>query len=162
MNLYECSAIEQEIERLAEQNEGEVPEEKMHALILAQTTEVSSVERLCNYVAVLEGQAEMAANEMERLSKIKRVNQNRIESIKSYIKPWLLDKGGKFKVGTWTLSTRKSTSVQTADDFNTEGYVVEKTVVTRSPDKRKIADDLKAGIQVAGAVLVLNESVQIK
>lgn len=160
MNLYECSEIERQFDTLAEKNEGIISPEDLQALILAQTTALESVEKLLNYVAVLEAQSNAASHEIERLEFVERACNTRIDSIKEYIKPWLVDKGGKFKVGTWTLSTRKSTAVQLADDFNVKEYMV--TKVSIAPDKRRISDDLKAGTTIAGAVLVERQNVQIK
>lgn len=167
MNLYECTDIEQEVERIAAENDGEVPEEKMQAMILANTTAITSVEKLCNYIAVLNGQTDVIDNEIKRLQRMKKSNDNRVESIKRYLAPWLSQKGGKLKVGTWNLGIKKGYAVQLADNFKdmvpadmVGRYLKIETVC--EVKKREIAEDLKAGKEVPGAVIVISENLTIR
>jgi len=74
-----------------------------------------------------------------------------------------VDQQGKITAGTFTLSTRKSESVELTDGFicpaNKSLY---RTRLDRIPDKALVKELLKKGDAVVGAQLVQKKNLQIK
>jgi hypothetical protein len=159
MNIYDVQEIELQIDRIAESNDGEIPEDLLQELIIAQTSSIVQVEKLCRYIKHLEAFDTMADMEIARISNLKARANNRMASIKKYLTPFVKERG-KFDAGTFRLSTRKSTRVEVDQGFNDPAYMVEKTSV--SPDKVKIKDALTSGTQLPGARLVESDNLQIK
>lgn len=97
--------------------------------------------------------------EKEYFAQREKVAKNKADSLKKYLDGAL---GGKvFKTVKVDITYRKSTSVNITDDtLLPESLVTE--VVTASPDKKAIAELLKAGEKVAGAELSHNQNIQIK
>lgn len=97
--------------------------------------------------------------EKDHFAEREKVAKNKAESLKRYLDDAL---GGKvFKTTRVDVTYRKSTSVNIIDDtLLPESLVAE--VVTTSPDKKAIAELLKAGEKVAGAELSHNQNIQIK
>ena len=97
--------------------------------------------------------------EKDHFAEREKVAKNKAESLKKYLDDAL---GGKvFKTVKVDITYRKSTSVNIIDDtLLPESLVAE--VVTTSPDKKAIAELLKAGEKVAGAELSHNQNIQIK
>lgn len=159
MNLYDVAQIELEIDRIAEANEGEIPEEKLQELVLAQTQSIMQIEKLCRYLKHLEQFQEMADEEIKRIGHLKQQADNRMKSIKHYLTPYVVARG-KFDCGTFRLSTRKSTRVEIDEDFNVKEYMREK--ITYSPDKEKIKEVITSGGMIPGARIVESDNLQIK
>jgi hypothetical protein len=161
MNLYDIVQLERDIEQAAIDNDGELTEEQWQMLIEAQTKSLDKVENVCKYIRHLEQFEQKANEEIARINDLKQKAIKRKSSIKKYLKPYVISKG-KVDVGTFKLSTRKSTSVQLDDDFNVKDYMVDKTVVIFKPDKKLISAHLKIGKQIKGASLKENINLQIK
>jgi len=159
MHLYDVTQLEKELDLIAENNEGEVPEEKYKELVEASTAADVSLEKMIKYIKHLEHFIEASDNEMKRLKENKDRAKARIESIKRYMTPFVLIKDG-YTVGTFKLSTRRSTQVHLKDDFNIPEYITIKEVI--QPDKMKIKDDLTNGVVIEGATLVEKDNLQIK
>ncbi|MCP3681901.1 MAG: hypothetical protein GY861_04350, partial [bacterium] len=53
-NIYNVSVIENQIERIAADNDGEIPDELLKELVEAQTKSLDSVENMVKYVRHLE------------------------------------------------------------------------------------------------------------
>lgn len=159
MHIYELNLIENEIERIAKDNEGEIPEELLQQLIEAQTQSLEQVERLVKYIRHADQFVNACKDEEKRISDRRRIIENRIESMKKYLTPFVEERG-KLDVGTFTLSTRKSTSVELEDNFNNLGY--SERVISYKPDKMKIKKALQSGEQIKGAKLIEKKNLQIK
>ena len=159
MNIYDVSIIENEIEFIAQNNDGEVPEEKFQELIEAQTKSVEQIDRLCQYIKFLEMGIDNCKAEEKRISEMRKKADNKIESIKKYLLPFF-EKKGKLSAGTFTLSTRKSESVELADDFFNPVY--SQLVQTYIHNKADIKQAIKNGIEVPGAQIIENQNLQIK
>jgi hypothetical protein len=159
MNIYEIMEIENEIDRIASENDGEIPDEKMKELVTAQTSAVTSVEKLCRYIRHLEQFAGMAKAEKDRISDLQKRAETRLESIKLYLTPFI-QQHGKYTAGIFTLTTRKSTSVQLAENFNNQKYCDQK--IEWKPDRARIKEALVAGEKINGAILQTKENLQIK
>ena len=164
MNLYEITQIENQIDQIAMLNEGEIPEEELQKIVEAQTQSVIQVENLVHYIKSLEYFQEIAKLEEQRIYNKRKTAEKRIDSIKRYVIPFI-ESHGKFSAGTFTLSVRKSESVEISDGFidnSDPEYINYKEVITRTPDKDKIKKAIKIGKIVPGAILKENLNLQIK
>lgn len=160
LSIYDCGEIISRIEAEAEKNGGELSEEQWGQLIEAQTTSIAKLEKLINYTCLLEKFCENVDSELTRLQERKKIEKNRIESIKGYLLP-LVEAKGSMLVGTHRLSTRKSEKIVVDEDFDNPLYM---RVIPESkePDKPKIKESIKSGIEVQGARLEQKKTVQIK
>lgn len=154
--LYDELSIENEIEALG----GEVDEERMQSLVLAQTNSLQSLERMLKYVTHLDYFQENAKQEVARIKDKADRAKRIVDSIKKYITPYVESKG-KLDIGTFTLSTRKSKSV-VVDDLFAVPSQYKKQTITEAADKIKIKEDLSSNIYIPGAHLEESTHVQIK
>jgi len=162
LNLYDIVALENQMERIAQENEGEIPEEMLKELVEAQTKSLDTVERMCKYIRNLELGIENCKAEESRIKAMRDKADNRIKSIKKYMTDYV-DKAGKISAGTFTLSIRKSESVELQDGFICdENKSLYRTRLERFPDKTLVKDLLKKGRSVTGAELVQKKNLQIK
>ncbi|EIE3619031.1 siphovirus Gp157 family protein [Staphylococcus pseudintermedius] len=95
------------------------------------------------------------------LSKRRKSYENKIKSLQNYMLDSMRFKGEmKFKTEEFTYFIRKSETTQIED----ENVIPEKYKVEQAPkiDKTQIKKDIKAGIEVAGASLVENESLGVR
>ncbi|MFA5424794.1 MAG: siphovirus Gp157 family protein [Phycisphaerae bacterium] len=159
MNIYDVVEIENQIDRIAEANEGEIPDELLMELVTKQTESLVQIEKLCRYIRHLETFGEMCDAEIDRIGRLKSGAINRMKSIKRYLTPYVVARG-KFDAGTFRLSTRKSTSVDIDADFGVPEFMRE--TVTVVPDKAKIKDAILGGALLPGARIVEKENLQIK
>jgi hypothetical protein len=159
MNLYNTIELEKQIEFIAEHNEGEVEENLFQQLIEAQTQSIVQIENLCKYIRNLELGIDMCRQEEDRIHVMRQKAENKIESIKKYIMPYVQIKG-KIDAGTFKLLVRESKKVEVVNGFNNPAYCNVKEVVT--PDKIAIRKAIESGIVIDGAELVETGNLQIK
>lgn len=159
MNIYDVTQIELEIDRIAEANEGEIPDELLMELVAKQTESLVQIEKLCRYIRHLEAFGEMCDAEIDRIGRLKTGATNRMKSIKRYLTPYVVARG-KFDAGTFRLSTRKSTRVDIDDSFSIPEFM--KETVTVTPDKAKIKDAILGGAMLPGARIIESDNLQIK
>jgi hypothetical protein len=164
MNVYECTALIEQIDALAAQNDGVLTEEQMEQIVKAQTQSIQQLGKLCGFMKHLEHGIDACKAEEARIANMRKVASNRLASVKKWLMPYI-EKEGKRTVGTFTLSTRKSESVELAENFaelhKEDGTLLTtKTVVT--PNKANIKAALKDGAKIEGARLVQRNSLQLK
>ena len=159
MRVYDVISIEKEIERVAQENDGEIPEDLLQQLVEMEMQVPEKINGIVKYIKHLEYFADCCKQEKERVNTLQKKAENRISSIKRYMTPFVLEKGG-FDSGTFKLGTRKSVSVNLEADFDVDEYMNVK--IERVPDKKKIKDDLKAGKEIPGASLFEKQNLQIK
>lgn len=159
MNLYDIMAFEKEIDRIAAENEGEIPEEALAKIVEAEMRSVEHVENLCKYLRTLELAVDMCDNEIARIDSMRSKTKNRIAGIKKYMTPFVSTKKG-FQAGTFKLSTRVSKSVEVDSDFSDPNFG--RVVATFKPDKVAIKKAIESGETVEGARLVERENLHIK
>jgi len=159
VNIYDLSVIESAIEKIASENEGEIPDVLLQQLVEAQTQSLVQIEKLVNYIKHAEMFIGNCKAEESRIAERRQIVENRIASMKNYLVPYV-DERGKFDTGTFTLSTRKSASVELDDNFNNPDYCVQ--VISYKPDKKKIKEVLQAGERIQGAKLIEKKNLQIK
>ena len=154
MKLYE---IDEEILACVDAESGEIlDEERFAALQMERDTKIENValwiKNLKSDLVALEAERK-AFQEREKSCKAK------IASLQNWLSFAL--NGQKFSSPKVAVSFRKTESVEIVEEsLIPEQYMREKVEV--SPDKVAIKDAIKRGESVAGAMLVQNQSVQIK
>jgi len=159
LTIYECDDIIKTIESKAREEDGEISAEDIQVIVEAQTTSVEKLGKLVNYISFLNQFCDTADNEMKRIGERKRITKNRLESIKTYLIPYVQQRNG-ITVGTHRLSIRTSKAIVLADGFNNPMYCNTKTEIV--PDKPKIKESIESGIEVQGAVLENRVHLQVK
>ena len=162
MNIYETLELENEIDLIAKNNDGEIPEDKMESLIVSQTNSLVQLEKLCKYIAYLEYFAESCKQEENRISSARRKAENRVESIKKWITPYVLSKG-KVSAGTFSLTTRQSKGLIVKDEsVIPENYFEHKIIEQKILNKSQLKKDIDSGSIIPGAMIEIRENLQIK
>jgi hypothetical protein len=161
MNLYEISNLENQIEQLAAANDGELSEEMLQALVASETQSIVHIENLCKYIRKLELGIDMCKAEEDRINTMRKKANKRIAGIEKYLTPYVV-KHGKIESGTFTLSTRKSESVNIINEAKLPLAYMHEIPVRLEPDKNAIKKDIKAGKSVPGAELQENYNLTIK
>lgn len=147
--------IDQAIMACVDAETGEVIDlDKMNAL---QMERGEKIENVALWVKELDAEAKAIREEEKRLAERRKVNENKIASLKGYLSMAL--SGQKFSTPRVKISWRKSESVDIPDP--------EKIPASWYRAKYEIAKDdikaaLKAGETVPGATLVENTNIQIK
>jgi hypothetical protein len=159
LSLYECDDLINALETQAELHDGELAEEDIKALVEAHTQSMDLLNKLIRLVKYLEGFDVLAKTEIDRIQTKRKTANKSIEYIKRYLLPYVQTHGPR-DVGVYRLSTRKSQGVVLADGFNNPQYG--RTVTEFKPDKKRIKDSIKNGIEVKGAMLEDRINVQIK
>lgn len=117
------------------------------------------VENIALYYKNLLADAEAYKAEKNAFAEREKRAANKAENLKRYLENEL--QGKAFKTVKADISYRKSTSVNILDETKLpKEFIVEK--ITTAPDKKAIAEKLKAGEEIAGAELNTNQNIQIK
>ena len=158
--LYGCSAIMQAFEDEAAANDGVLTEEGIQRITEAFTTSLDKLANIGGLIEHLEGRINLAQSEIDRINGIKRVDKNRLESVKKFVLPFVIDQreklGRPIEAGAHKFSTRKSTAVVITDpdSFAAGCYPTLSTKkTTYTPDKTKIKELLQKGKTHPGAEL---------
>lgn len=117
------------------------------------------MEKLCKARANRLAIVESLKAEEKRINEKRKSLEKSLDGLERYIKI-VFRLGGKEKevAGTFTVSIRESEAVCLVDGFENSDF----GCYEFKPDKRKIKDALKSGVDVAGASIVVNENIQIK
>lgn len=164
-NIYDdVDAIQNAIDTIIESNEEFTPEVEESLGILVQTkmdTITNGMEWLCKIRANKTAMIDGLDAEIKRLQAQKKRAEKTIDWAESYAYGLLKASGEqKLTAGTFTVSTRKSTSVYVEPTFDNADYMREKVV--REPDKILIKQSLCNGKSIPGATLVTKENISIK
>lgn len=159
MTLYNLSQEFEALYSLANESEGE------ELIELYDELQCSLNEKLDNSAKVikqLQADTEAIKAEEVRLSARRKAIENNAERLKDMMLTALKSSGEtKTKTTLFSFSVRSSASVLITDEsLLTSGYL--RTTTTTSPDKKAIKETLDKGIDVEGAEIVYNESLQIK
>jgi len=162
LNLFQ---IEQQYMVLAASiidNGGECSDEQIEALQINKT-DLETKARSYGYVVLdLESEVKQIDAQIKRLSAMKSARNKTIDRLKETVsKAMQLFEISEVKTATLKINFRKSESVEIDNlDLLDATYKVEKVSVTAN--KVKIKEDIKAGISVTGAILQVNQNLQIK
>ncbi len=125
--------------------------------------ESAKVDQTAHVLAALEYEEKAAGDEMARLAERKRVAKAARERLESYLCRIISGRGAPLRGDTNTLSVRTSDAVIVTDEVALPfEYMIEKTVITHTPDKSMIKKALKAGLEVPGADLEFRSNLQRK
>lgn len=160
MNLFN---IKQEYINLVNtiiDNNGELSPELSQALSINET---ELKEKAINYGYVIrsfEYENDIIDAEIKRLKALKEQKEKAIQKLKDAVSDAMNLYGiEKVESPALKLSFRKSESVEISENLD-KRFMIEK--VTLQPDKVAIKEAIKKGEQVDGAVLVINQNLQIK
>jgi len=160
MNLFN---IKQEYINLVNSiidNNGELSPELSQALAINET---ELKEKAINYGYVIrsfEYENDIIDAEIKRLKALKEQKEKAIQKLKDAVSDAMNLYGiEKVESPALKLSFRKSESVEISENLD-KRFMIEK--VTLQPDKVAIKEAIKKGEQVEGAVLVINQNLQIK
>lgn len=160
MNLFN---IKQEYINLVNtiiDNNGELSPELSQALAINET---ELKEKAINYGYVIrsfEYENDIIDAEIKRLKALKEQKEKAIQKLKDAVSDAMNLYGiEKVESPALKLSFRKSESIKISENLD-KRFMIEK--VTLQPDKVAIKEAIKKGEQVDGAVLVINQNLQIK
>lgn len=160
MNLFN---IKQEYINLVNtiiDNNGELSPELSQALAINET---ELKEKAINYGYVIksfEYDNDIIDAEIKRLKALKEQKEKAIQKLKDAVSNAMnLYSIEKVESPALKLSFRKSESVEISENLD-KRFMIEK--ITLHPDKVAIKEAIKKGEQVDGAVLVINQNLQIK
>lgn len=160
MNLFN---IKQEYINLVNSiidNNGELSPELSQALAINET---ELKEKAINYGYVIrsfEYENDIIDAEIKRLKALKEQKEKAIQKLKDAVSDAMNLYGiEKVESPALKLSFRKSESIEISENLD-KRFMIEK--VTLQPDKVAIKEAIKKGEQVDGAVLVINQNLQIK
>lgn len=156
MTIHE---IDEAILNCVDSETGEVDTDSLMALQMERDAKIEGIAHWC---LELEGDNAKIAAEIKRLEALKRLNENRTKSLKSYLMFALA--GKKFKGATVSISYRTTHPLADIPSDVLEKLPDEfKTVkVEVSPDKRKIKAALDEGRHFDGVFVEERVSVIIK
>lgn len=115
-----------------------------------------------NYIKVIknnEADIEARKNEIKRLTELNRSDERKNERMKEVLKDSMALTGHE-RVDTplFKVSFRKSEAVEVDDLLLPEAY----KVATYKPDKKRLKEDLKNGLEILGAELVERKNLSIR
>lgn len=115
-----------------------------------------------NYIKVIkntEADIEARKNEIKRLTELNRADERKNERMKENLKESMALTGHE-RVDTtlFKVSFRKSEAVEVDDLLLPEAY----KVATYKPDKKRLKEDLKNGLEIIGASLVERKNLSIR
>ena len=119
-------------------------------------------EKVENYIkAIKNTEADMEArkNESDRLLELNKKDKRKVERMKEVLKDSMALTGHE-RVDTplFKVSFRKSEAVEVDDLLLPEAY----KVATYKPDKKRLKEDLKNGLEIIGATLVERKNLSIR
>ena len=153
MKLYE---IDQAIMDCIDMETGEIVNEEL--LNDLQMERDAKIENVALWIKELKAEAEALKAEKLAFAERQKVTENKMESLKKWLAYAL--NGEKFKTVRASVTFRTTDKVEVADIYKLdENYLRYKEP---EADKDAIKKAIKAGQEVAGAILVENTSVIIK
>ena len=123
----------------------------------------AKLENVACWIKDLKAEAEALKNEKQALAERQRVAENKAESLKKWLAYAL--QGEKFKTPKCAISFRKSEAVEVTDEgLNNLMKEHDELLIYKAPEpnKTKIKQALKDGLNVAGVQLVQNTSTIVK
>jgi hypothetical protein len=162
LKLYEIEAEFMALAQSIIDNGGEVSPEQEELLQINQTNLETKARGYGFIVIDLESEITIIDGELARLTALKKSRSKTIDKLKEMVSNAMSMYGiDKIESPTLKLSFRKSESVEIEDEkYILNEYCTIKT--TSTPNKNKIKEAIKSGVDVFGAVLVENKNLQIK
>lgn len=160
MNLYQIDEKYIGLKIALEASDGELTEE-LEQLLNEDAQDIT--QKYNSYLHIInsfEADSDHLEKEIKRLQGIKKSRDKGIERLKENLKASMeLREEEKFQGENFTISFRKSESVEIIDEFLLSKDYLR---VSYTPDKTLIKEKLKAGEEIPGAVIKINKNIQIK
>ena len=161
MKLYELTQNYLNLLDLLENPE--VPAEMVQAALEeVEGNFEDKAENIIKLIKSVEGDIKAYKEEEIRLSTRRRTLENKVINLKVYLESSLKAIGKKeIKGKLFTLKIQKNAPSVVIDDLNTipKEYLKESLILV---DKTKLKEDLKNGLEIAGARLEASESLRIR
>lgn len=159
-SLFQITEEQSYLLQIIEENEGELTPELEEALTLNQMGLEVKAESYIHVIKRLQADVQLAKDYEATAKAFRAKKEKAIERLEQALLNAVL-RFDKIETGIHTVSTRKSESVEITDEqkLSTE-YTTVKLVVT--PNKTLIKSAIKAGKEVPGAVLKVNDNLSIK
>ena len=163
MSVYkDLETLETMLDSLFDKETGEVFDEQEQAYQdLKQEIINNGIEKMCFVMVNKQNYIDGLKAEEKRIADKRKSEEKKLERLEDMILGLHTMTGNaKTIAGSFTISTRKSTSVGLADDFRNEDYqtIVEEVKI----DKMAIKKDLASGKEIAGAWLIGKQNLQVK
>lgn len=161
MKLYELTGKYLELQKAAD--DPDMPEEALRDTLEALEGDIEvKATNLLQVTRGIEGDIAAIDAEIQRLQAIKKARQNRIDSLRSYLKYNMQASGiSKISCPLFTITLAKGRPMAVVDDVDKLPDDMKK--VTVAPDKSAILAALKEGREVPGAHLAeTDESLRIR
>ena len=160
-SLYQITKEQAELFNFILEADGEITPDVEESLKINEQNFETKARGYIWMIKKLEADNVTINEEMNRLERIEKRNDKLIERLKENMKFALEIFGESKKVDTFTLSLRKSKSVEIIDaDVIPESFRVIKT--TESINKTEIKKAIESGVTVPGATIKENNNLQIK
>jgi len=166
MSLYEeeIEGLDKAVNKyISDHPDEELTPEIMKSIIDAVDCGVTKkLENMCKYIARLQFDIDYADFEINRAKEFKERVYKRINGLKGYLLPYILE-NGKTTAGTFTLSNRKSSRVVILDEevIDDEFKRTETQVKIDKALIKKYLTDSNL-LEMCGAEIVENNNLQIK
>jgi len=160
-NIYQIQQDYLSITNELIENGGELSPELETALTINKSELQQKAVAYIYVVKSLESDISTIDEEIKRLQALKSSRSKTIDKLKETVKNAMNLFGvEEIKTATLKINFRKSESVEVDDSIISDDYCNFKTV--RTPDKAAIKNAIKSGEEIYGAVLNVNQNIQIK
>lgn len=160
ISLYELTSEHRLICDAIEEAGGEITPEIEAMLAINEENFVSKAEGYAEIIAKYTILAENAKTRKAQCERVQRVAENAVKRMKERIAQAMEEYNlTKVEVGMHKLSFRTSQAVEITDEAKIPNDYIK---VATSVDKKKLRDDLLAGVVVEGAELKMKKSLQIR
>jgi len=121
-------------------------------------------ENVCHFIKNMESTVDVFKAEEKRIAARRKAFENTITRVKQYAKECMDLMGAeKITAGTFTLGIQNNPpSLEITDEAAIPNAYKIVIPATTTPDKDRIKADLKAGIEIPGAVLTVGRSLRIR
>lgn len=167
MNLWQLTQEEMAFLSLMEETGGEITPEVEEDLAIRRENWEHKADSYTKLILKLESDVETAASELKRIQDLKKVKENTLKRLKTTLRDSLIifgrpdSKSGimRYETPLFKLSIRTSNAVEITQDLDVpdEYWVVKKEI-----SKTLVSNAIKDGMEVPGAKIVENKSIQIR
>lgn len=141
---------------------GEIVDNSVAIAELYSELNMSFSDKLDNtmrYVGMLDGESDTLDKEIKRLQNKKKRLDNKVDKLRGLVKDTLITADiNKFKSNLFEFRIGKSESVEVEDIELLDSKYIR---VKHEAEKNKIRADIKKGIAVAGATIVVNKNLVV-
>jgi len=162
LSFFQCQELTHEISILAEQNNGELTDDQVNALIEAQTQSPAKLHSLCNFLKLMESNIKICKERKKEINEVQQHAEQIIDRMEARLAIFIENQGKSYHAGEYELTTRKSTSVDLIEGFDNAMFCKVETVRVVTPDKKEIKKALESGEEVPGATLNHKLNLNIK